>query len=169
MPRASKVESQENTKVEALPESFHPSQLFICVSDAPGAAAGFDGGPEVGGSGAWARGDVRQWTSSHAVPLALRDPEDGMIVRGYLEPVESRTHGPDGKPLTVSRKYYAVREKSGKSFVWTAAAPSAQAVERASRGPESVTKPLQPLGGTFLPQSVTPATQRAMDSGVAVG
>lgn len=147
---------QKSDKVTPIPESFPPETRFVCVSDNDQTASGFDGGPEVGGSGAWPKGAVRRWTASHAVPLALRSPEDGTIVRGYVEPVESEAFNAQGKPVVTSTKYFAVREKDG---TWKAVAPSARALQRANIGAASITKALQPVR--------SPAVQRAMDAGLA--
>lgn len=138
---ASAPAPKSKVEVPALPTSFPPNQLFVAVADHDGAAAGFDGGPERGGSGAWARGDVRPWTAEHAVPLALRDPKDGTIARGYVEPVLDM--GNDGKVLR-SGKFFANRDP--KTGEWVAAEPTPKAVQRATRGASSMTKAFQTIG-----------------------
>lgn len=154
---ATATAKQAKQDVEPLPTSWPANQLFVAVSDHDGAAAGFDGGPERGGSGAWARGDVRPWTAEHAVPLALRDPKDGTIVRGYVEPVLDMTN--DGK-VVASGKYFATRDP--KTGQWEAAAPTPKAMQRATRGASSMTKAFQPLG-------VQRANQTRQDALAAAG
>lgn len=116
-----------------LPESFPPDTMFVAVSEHDKPAAGFDGGPERGGRGAWGRGTTGQWTADHTVPLALRDPKDGLIVRGYLEPVI----GQDAMGRVVTQKFFAVRKEDG---TWEAAVPTARALKRANLGADSVAK-----------------------------
>lgn len=141
MAGATAAPKKQQQDITPIPTEWPAMQLFVGVSDNDGAAVGFDGGPERGGSGAWARGDVRPWTSEFAVPLALRDPKDGLIVRGYLEPVLDMSN--DGKTVLASGKFFATRNP--KSGEWEAAAPTAKAMQRAQRGAGSVAKAFQPV------------------------
>ena len=152
---ATAVPAEPSAKVVPLPDAFPPDQQFVSVSDSDVVTCGFDNGPETGGYGAWARGVVRPWTATSAVPLALRSPSDGLIVRGYVEPVESMTYDAKGKPVVTSTKYFATRAKDGS---WHAAAPTKRALARAYGGAASITKALQPVRG--------PSAQRALESGV---
>lgn len=137
--------------VEALPTSWPREQVFVAVSDNDGAAAGYDGGPEKDGIGAWARGQIGPWTTSDAVPLALRDPMNGTISRGWLEPADEIVMK-NGKPTcTKSRKFFATRDP--KTGTWHPAAPSPKALKRAARGAESIAE-------AFL----APGVKRALDS-----
>lgn len=129
---------QASAKLAPIPKQFPKSQLFVAVSDRDAAAAGFDGGPEKEGTGAWSRGDIRPWTSIDQVPLALRDPKDGSIVRGWVEPVEEVGER-NGRPVALrATKFFAVRDD--KTGEWKPAAPSEKALKRATRGAASMTK-----------------------------
>lgn len=154
----------DDKKGQPFPPEFPKDQLFVAVSDNDGPAAGFDGGPEKGGSGAWARGDVRQWTASGAVPLALRDPNDGTIARGYLEPVEQTGEKNGRLVATKSTKFFAVYvpKKGDEPATWRAAKPTPKAMTRATRGASSMVKAFQ---------SIAQQTQqdRLAGSGVNVG
>lgn len=147
--------------VAALPTTFPADQLFVAVSDNDGPAAGFDGGPEKGGSGAWPRGAIRQWTAESAVPLALRDPSNGTIVRGYIEPVEELGER-HGQPVALrSGKFFAERSASGE---WVAKAPSKKALQRAIGGAGTYAKPLQ----AFTQQQARANEQRLAGMGLNV-
>lgn len=139
MAKQDKQEKQEPQSLGLAPVSFPPETQFLAVSDNDGPAAGEDGGPVVGGRGAWAKGQVGPWTSSKRLPLAIRDPKDGTIVRGWLEPVESQHYGPNGKVISVSTKYFGVRNADGE---WELREPSKTAVQRANMGLASITRVL---------------------------
>src|SRR5690606_1619517 len=87
-PNAAQDGQQDGQADESvIPLEFPSDQLFVAVTETASEYAGHDGGPIKGGRGLWAKGAVGEWTSSAALPLALRDPETGMIWKGYLEPV----------------------------------------------------------------------------------
>lgn len=139
MAKQDKADKQQDEQL--APVSFPPETLFIAVSNHDGPAAGEDGGKAVGGIGPWAKGQVGKWTSSKRLPLAIRDPKDGEIVRGWLEPVIEQHYGPNNKVITRSQKHYGVRTESGE---WALREPSATAIQRANIGLHSIT--------TMLPQ-----------------
>jgi hypothetical protein len=150
--------------LSAFPTVFPPGQLFVGVSESDGAGIGFDGGPEKGGHGGWARGDVREWTSSDAVPLAIRDPQDGLIVRGYVEPVEE-VERRDGRLVCVtSTKYFGEYARRGKRGEWVPAEPTAKALVRARKGAEPLTQAfLTPAG-----QAAAKRSQQLATAGIGI-
>lgn len=154
---ANETMPQAGAKAPAIPTEFKRDQLFVAVSDHDGPAAGFDGGPEKGGTGAWARGDIRQWTAAGAVPLALRDPKDGSIVRGWLEPVEQMGEK-NGRPVALrSTKFFATRNP--KTGAWEPAKPSDKALARATRG-------ATPLTAAFATVAQRAQTERLAGAGL---
>jgi len=126
--------------------TYPKDQLYVAVQETDGPAAGFDGGPSKGGRGVWARGDLGQWTADSAVPLAIRDPQDGRIVRGYLEAVESVGERNGKTVATRSAKLFGVYSPSGPGTPgrFVPAEPSPRAVQRATRGATPMTDALTP-------------------------
>jgi len=127
-----------------VPSKFPDGQLFIAVSENDGPSAGFDGGPEKGGRGSWPRGTVAPWEAVSTVPIAVRDPKDGLITKGYLEPVISQEFNAAGKTIVTSEHYYGVYDTTLGAYVL--AAPSPRAVQRASIGAVPVSRALQSIG-----------------------
>lgn len=147
-------QDQEQDKQDArkggIPTEFPVDQLFIAVSDRGGEVAGEDGGPRTGGKGMWLVGEVARWTSGNAVPLALRDPNTGIIWKGYLEPVLRQFLGQDGKMRTESHQFFvqnpAAPVRTAKKAPGKTSAPSEAAQKRAANGPGKLAPLVRPEG-----------------------
>jgi len=129
--------------------------LYVAVSDSDNTYAGYDGGPQKGGRGRWKKDYVGPWMSSGRVPLAVRNPDDGLIWRGYLELVTAHRTKDDGSIVCItSEKVYEHPPKfESRSKAHFAAAPvaetrpatpSAEAIERASNGATPIDEVLAP-------------------------
>lgn len=148
-------------KAEGFPTEFPPETLFVAVSDRDGPAAGFDGGPEKGGTGAWPKGDIRTWTAAAPVPLAIRDPKIGTIEAGWLEPVEQMGEK-NGRPVALqATKFYGSYDVKSRS--WVPAVPTERARKRATLGAATIATPFQALA-----QQQAKATRLA-GAGINVG
>jgi len=148
--------TQERKITEDIPATFPPGTLFVAVCDDMRAYAGEDGGPQHGGKGRWRVGEVGPWTADSRVPLAHRNPEDGLIWKGWLE-VCTATRTDNGRLVAVaSEKVFTeptvsdqrarrTAEKEGKMLP-KKKAPSAKATKRATQGAPSMADALKPLG-----------------------
>lgn len=134
-------------------ERFGPQTLFVAVTDSDATYAGYDGGPQRGGKGRWKAGEVGQWTADYPPPLAYRDPDDGMIWRGWLE-VCTQTTLQDGvvKCLDSQKRFRAAPRKEARSEKHREVAPRGSdtptpaAEHRARSGGESIKDVMDPYG-----------------------
>lgn len=138
-------------KENIVPTSFPDDQLFVAVSDRGGEVAGEDGGPRTGGKGMWYVGQVAEWTADAPPPIALRDPNTGLIWKGYLQPVLA-TRVENGRLVaTSSTSYFVVNPaapvRKQNAVAMEGAKPSDAAVTRASHGPGSLASKVRPQVG----------------------
>lgn len=156
-------QAQDNE--QAIPTEFPADQLFVAVSESAQEFVGEDGGPRTGGRGMWAKGMVGQWTARSAIPLAIRNPDDGLIWKGYLEPVTKHSYGVNGQIVcNESQKFYAYPNSEPRPAkeqkVVKGVTPTKKAEQRAKSGPA-------PLGNTLKPTAKPPmmaGANRASDA-----
>jgi hypothetical protein len=140
-----------------IPTTFPPGTLFVGVNDGIQQYAGEDGGPQQGGKGRWRTGEVGPWTSRRPVPLAHRDPDSGMIWKGWVEPV-LRSHPNErgqlvcdesqqffSQPIAVEQRAAAKAKQRGMMSP-TAKRPTSKAARRARLGAPPMADALKPLG-----------------------
>lgn len=147
MAKVQQAPKEQKAVVSEIPSSFPAGQLFVGVSESSGEYAGY-ASPRRGGRGLWPRGGVGEWTSDDDVPLALRDPDTGIIWKGYLEPVIQSARAQDGSlECLQSQQFFAIhpsaearREETAKRQAASKAkpaAPTGKAAKRAQTGPKS--------------------------------
>ena len=129
-------------------------QLYVAVADDDRVYAGEDGGPAYNGKGRWRVGEVGEWTSNRILPIAHRDPDTGMIHRGWLEEAEVTYIENSRVKCSKSTKHYETPEtleerrarlKRGgnkEPRMVTVAEPSDAAAAQAEHGGRSVEEQL---------------------------
>lgn len=132
-----------------MDRQYEKDTLFVAVSDSDATYSGYDGGPQRGGKGRWRKGEVGPWTADYRIPLAKRDPDHGMIWKGWLERVTETARKPDGtleclKSEAIFERQGAVEQRTPAHFVNTGDAPSASATDHASNGGTSIKDVLAP-------------------------
>ena len=141
-----------------MDRSYAKDQLFVAVSDSDATYAGYDGGPQRGGKGRWKKGDVGPWQADYRVPLAKRNPDDGLIWKGWLEKVVETARRPDGsleclKSEPIFERMPTPEQRTQKHFAEATAEserqanaqePSASATDRAANGGTSIKDVLTP-------------------------
>ena len=138
-----------------IPESFAPDQLFVAVCDGLQVYAGDDGGPQHGGQGRWKVGEVGAWMADRTVPLAHRDPSNGLIWKGWLEACTQHSMKESGQLVSLqSDAVYSEppmaeqrameRIKAEGKMLPKAKAPTAKAVRRAKGGAAPMQDALKP-------------------------
>lgn len=143
-------------KEQVIPESWPRDQLFVAVCDNAQEYAGEDGGPQSGGKGRWRVGEVGVWTSKRKLPLAHRNPEDGLIWKGWLEPVvRTRRNPQDQMVCEESQKFFSVplaqdqraAESAKKRGMMAPKSrkPTSKAAARAALGAPQMADALKPL------------------------
>lgn len=148
--------TQDRKITEDIPETFPPGTLFVAVCDDLRVYAGEDGGPQHGGKGRWRVGEVGPWTADSRVPLAHRNPDDGLIWKGWLE-VCTATRSENGRlvsvssekvwtePVVADQRARRKAEKEGKMLPQKKA-PTAKAKRRATLGAPQMADQLKPMG-----------------------
>lgn len=130
-------DTEQNDEQDALtPRTYPPETLFVGVCDGDQSYAGYDGGPGKGGRGRWRVGQVGTWTANYSPPMARRNPDDGLVWRGWLEVVTQSARNTDGSLTCLSsekiweKRSATAPQRSDKSL--PGGAPSAAARKRAS-------------------------------------
>jgi len=136
--------------------TYPPETLFVAVCDGLQVYAGDDGGPQHGGKGRWKVGEVGRWTADRRVPIANRNPDDGLIWKGWLEPVTQHSVNASGQlvalaseqifsePPIAEQRARARAEAEGK-LIPKVKAPSAKAKRRAQGGAAPMQDALKPI------------------------
>lgn len=148
--------TQDPKVAQEIPTAFPPGTLFVAVNDGIQQYAGEDGGPQHGGRGRWRTGDVAAWTSSRPVPVAHRDPETGLIWKGWLEPVVRTYRGERGQIICEESQHFysqpmaqeqraAENAKKRGMMVPKAKKPTSKAARRATLGAPEATDALKPI------------------------
>lgn len=169
-PKPTKASEQDTEQTTDAPAAYPPGTLFVAVNDGIQVYAGDDGGPAKGGKGRWRVGEVGPWTAVSAPPIAHRNPEDGLIWKGWLEEVETTRLDASGNTICV---------KSKKVFS-EPLAMAQRSTARAAKAGQMIPKPKKPsakaqkratLGAAPMADALKPVNQRAeqlADAGIPV-
>lgn len=170
MAAAPKAQDPAQGEGQEIPTEFRADQLFVGVGEGMAEVVGHDGGGTTNGRGMWYKGQVGHWTSKHPVPLALRDPDNGTIWKGYVEPVTATAYGLNGVVIAAESQKFYVRPdempapKKVEPKKLKVEAPTQKAAKRAKDGPAPIDAAIKASQNRPVSPLVASAGGRASDS-----